>query len=777
MERFFTFFLLIFSVLLSSEMSVACGVPKPSGSEAGVYIGKTTQSAAFEGCVSLSDFVGKSIEVSVVDAPNVTVQMLGVILSSRPQIVSVLEGGETIRAKAEKWSAVQSVLNLPVRIRIVQSKNSGHTLPASWVFRGGQGSEETAAILTDGTSDIIRISCISDMEMASKKRHLGELSLHRDFGPELLLTGGERLAWFTPGSHIYDTKSGEARYRQGYHGIGRMGSTSLIPMEKRFVGARALELGGRLVENQNAAQALRHLKISCPTGVVFGPHPGEDCTLVRGDYQRLACSDADVGALARKIADRYAMLTALVPLDEVIPLWNKYSNVIEKREACGLDKACSLAAMQNLLESYQTLLGQEVSDAFVDQEAPNFSELPLLSSEFRADLEQYGFQKNVLDNSRILLKTPVETYLLTLDPQNRDHTELSVVHKMSSPEDLEREIDPSDQRYLHIAGKVAAPVIAKEIAFSRKKNRRPSFSISVPILHFVSGGRNGSTVEFGSGEVPEAKPVVRARVDMGGWLLPDGNVVSTTAFSDGFSEMQSLSSVLEREERAKLYDQKMADQYAQERKEKKLAAYERELKKAQDANKIGYIYKSSDFWKKFTKPELVASIFHANSQASDDMILGWVSAFDERCRSFLPDDYVVHKWQSPAGETKEYRYPFIISRTKYVNNELRVDRRLSAAVERAQASPITALSIIGAMRLSSGMMPDWDAISRAASAISQPKDDSLLLISIGGCDGALTKQYLANIIASTGNGKSVKDAPIVSISEAIALSDQPPEKL
>lgn len=748
-------FVFVFFLLLAfPSVSAACGTPVANPAETGTFTAIAKLRNTAEACISLQKFTGQTLAIEVSAPDSVSGRIPGAQLSSfETNFVTIQPGG----GKLIVTGSLSSLSNYRIAFRVVEEQQLTDAVTARWVFRGGQGFSHPQAVLTDGISEILRLSCVGGENGPDTFGAINPLSIDGAFDPQMKLGNGGALPW------ISATQKGADDRWYGYH---RGVEASIITAEERaFFASSQLQFGDTAVENTGAEAAYLRLKAACTSGIASGNHPALSCLPLGGGYKRWACLDPQLGALDRQIAEMYGVLTRLAPLADVQRHWQVYADMEDTLKACDRDQECFLGPLQEGHKIFSERLSDDILAALEEENQPRQITTQAPDDTLLAELILHGISREDAQQAMVVHRHPSYTLLLKI---GRSSAEVIVVHQPSEGTNpLDVTIDPMDVGLSRAIARTIAPVYVARREITSKGGWWPR-TLGGGLLsayHIMAGSRVNAPVPEGSG----LRSLARVNYKVGGWILDSGELGTNTAV-DVSAATVTAGHIVAREraaaEAAERQRREREQRLAREREE----ATAFETAAAQTAAQGGYIYKSAQFWQRFQNPQMMRSVFDGTAPAPDRLILGWAVAFDDHCQSFLPtdvavfEDTTVTEWRNGYG---------IVSGRSVQVSRLTVDRRLSVAVERARQSPAPANLALNALDLGTGGPVNWQSVMAAADDIAQPYRDSLRMIQAGGCDGPIAQQFSTNLLASVGQGAWVQQVPILSAADSQAASDSP----
>ena len=729
-----------------------CGMPAADNTEQGVFNASAQLRNTAEACIDLNRFVGETIAIDVQSPYDVQGRIPGVYLSPfETNVVTIQPGGGRLivtgaRANLQRYNIV---------FRILEAESRPDAIEAEWIFRGGQGFAHPQAVLTDGVREILRLSCVGGESAPDMRGQISPVSIDENFSPQISLGNGGSLIWLSVGQQGPDGR---------WYGMNTFIDNRVLTAEERTLFmAQTLRFGEVHVRNSGAEQAYRRLKSECSSGIAYGDHPSVDCALNARGFSQAACLNPDIGRLDREIAETYGVLSRLAPISELRTLWPIVSSMMTELDACAeRDLDCYRNALSTARALLSDRLSPELAAGLEDRNfAPDFS-ASTASDQLIEELVRYGMSRE--DAQRAILAYRSDTFSLVLAMQPR-LAEIIVIHSPGRDSDvLTMRIDGMEPLVLRAISKHVVPVWITSVE-GRVRGDREVVGGILRVQHIVQGARDDAPVAEGVG----FRPFTSANLEVFGWTREDQRISAATlvtAAADPVTPDAVLSGERLAAEVAERQRLERQERLRQERAE--ALAYEQSA--AQRASAGGYIYKAAPFWERFQSPTVMRRIFDGTGGASDQFILGWAAAFDDVCSEFLPadaaifEDTTVTTWRNGFG---------VIRNQSVTVQQFRVDRRFEAAVSRARQSPVSTNIALDALNLGSGQPVNWDRVMNAADDLAQPYRDSLRLISVDGCNGPITQQFLRNLLASIGHGDSVQVAPLLTPTESVAISDTP----
>ncbi len=745
-------FAILFVSLFSTDAMAACGLPVASDADQQTFTAVAGLRNTAEACIDLTQFTGQTVAIEVTAPGTVSGRIPGLYLMPVVENILTVQPGGGILVVTGNRSDLGSYR---IALRIMNEEKPVEAVQAAWIFRGGQGFSRPQAVLTDGIREVLRLSCSGGELDPQTVGVPNPLSIDETFGQQIALGNGARINFMSVHHQGLEGR---------WYGVHRLGNVGIItPEERAFFDSAHLKFGERLIENNGAEWVYKRLKSACASGLAFGNHPAISCLPIGRGYPQSACIDPTIGTLDRQIAEMYGILTRLVPLADVRRHWEVYAEMDAALETCGQDAACFA---QPLRTAYETFSGRLSGDILAALEEPNSSDDFVMSPADEAltsELIRHGMPPGRAQNAKVVLRDPSYTLLLIVEPSSAD---LVVLHLPASGADpLELRIDPTDVGLERAIAKHAAPAYVMNRPITHQRGRTLGGGI-LQAYHIISNSRSDAPAEKGAG----LRYLAQTTYQVGGWVLDSGGIGSNMRIEGSWANAATAFELIA-QERSAAED---AERQRREREERIARAREEamafETSSALEASRGGFIYKAAPFWDRFQNAAIMRGVFDGTSSASDSLVLGWAVAFDDHCASHLPPDVVVLEDEA----IRVFRNGFGTEVGRSVERtRMSVDRRFEAAVQRARQSSVPTNLALDALNLGAGVPVNWDRVAAAADEIAQPYRDSLRIIGLGGCNGPITQQYLANLLASVGHGETVQESPILSPSESQAVSDTP----
>lgn len=769
-------FFVALAVSIVPVKSSACGMPTAVTDQPGTFEAAARYRNTAEGCINLNDFAGKTLAIDVSAPRNVSGRLTGaVLLDGLTTHVTVLPAGDKLIVTASNTFDLARIQEFRIRFRVseVDPRDVSDAIPARWIFRGGQGFGPAQAVLTDGVTEFIRLSCTGgdrDLDPSLKNPMLVDASfLSAPFAPTI--TGGSG-ATFAGGLFRLSPQADDVTghwYGSWILSLGGAPPERVGPFETAMFQEAILVIGNQRIRNDGIAPAYTRLKSACATGVATGVHPSVGCYPTASYYAEVACRSAELGALDREIAQIYGALTTLASNSAVAELWDIYSEMFSRHAECQRgDLECFRGPAEETRIALQARLDERILSLISDRNVSASLEIATPSPDLVDEIVLHGFSRDDVANGYVMYTTEGMTFLLMKDLRS-----VVVVHQVPEGTDpLAYRVDPVAPETTLSLATVVVPSLVRNFPGRKGRLGRIERVADLGVYHIVAGIWDSPPTKRTAEWKPRTREVAWASYRGVGWISSDGSIGTFLAVTLA-SNPSSAGDLLAALARSAEIDALRAAALQAERAAERAATIARERALAAEAAEIGFIYKAPGFWSDFRNPSVMSSVFHGITSASDRLILGWAAAYDERCRDRLPGDAVlfesvtVTEWRNGYGHLKGRSTD---------TDRMYVDPRLAAVVARAREreSDRADAMALNALELGKGLPVNWQRLEQTIAVLVQPYADSHRIIRAAGCEGPITRQFLANLLASAGNGRSVRETPILSRADAEKLSDPVP---
>lgn len=524
--------------------------------------------------------------------------------------------------------------------------------------------------------------------------------------------------------------------------------------------------------SEGAWLALRTLFGLCHTTQAISDGPSFDCQLPADNYQHYICQSPDLTALEREVTARFTALALAAEPEERRSLWRDHASFLTTADACPThDAACIQAALAARLAALP-------AGAPPAPDGPDPSP-PLDPQAVLADHAAI-LQANGINHAEPLDVRGEVAYFVVDDPQNpQSLTGPVVVAVHDIAED--RPIDPSAPE--HFA------VMAERMEAAMEARGREGGTVAM--YHIVkSRALSEPSVEGYIGLAPSSY-LARANYTrvwrrqgqerIYEWRRDVVETVTYPAETVSFAEAQAMV-----DERIAA-DASRSRQIEGEREARRTAFLAAEADKAAAAAAGGWVYRSPEFWRRFSNPTAVEAIFSGRpDNLSRPLVMAhveaWAIAYADQCGDHIPEGeggalitttttFNVQTGERIGGtSTREVR----VTRAFFPAIEAFVawDQSASKAASDWRERLDVAREFLGTLD-ASPQQQFSDLLEMTGRTIARkytPGWDMTALVRHSGCTSATTQQFEANLVrAATGQPALQNGGP--ALRDAAADSD------